>query len=202
MVVVNFGEKRLERKVREQEVYLECLIKECVSKYSQCNLIKLLHYANWLENISPSNPFIHLADGVMYAKTIGPSRSYAKSVKHLNLFLKSYPLDEDAVWWRLDSATNLARERYNTYFLSKIAREAVRFFPENIWILSAAHNAYHNGVQDIREAMKVGTRILRLDPFDEQMRRYVSNYRRLLVEDEKPSNLVILRGVSFDSKEY
>lgn len=202
MEVVSLDKWRHGRQVRDKERELERKIKDLASAHNLCSVRNLLHYSNWLENISHGNPFVHLADGIMYAKANKNYRSYAKSVKHLNLFLKHYPLDQDAVWWRLESATGLAMERHNTYFLSKIAKDAVRLFPTDICILSSVHRAYHFAVQDVREAMKVSIRILELDPYDEQMRGHVNDYRKFLAEHRKLSDIVIFRGGRRDNKGY
>ncbi|MFH1331712.1 MAG: hypothetical protein ABIH63_00300 [archaeon] len=202
MVVVFLEEWKLERQVRDRERRLERLVKDYASVYYLCKVSELLKCRNQLEDINPANPYIHLADGVLCAKAAEPYSSYAQSVKHFNLFLRSFPYDEDAVWWRLDSATNLASEKHNTYFLSKIARDAVKSFPHSIPILNAAYVAYHNGVQDMREAMKVGVRILELDPYDDQIRKNVNTFIRMLRDDEKFYSGLISsrRGVRFDHK--
>jgi len=202
MAVVLLDEWKRERWVREKERRLERLVKDYASVYYLCKIKELLKCRNQLQDVNPANPYIRLADGVLYARSAEPYRSYAESVKHLNIFLGSFPYDEDGVWWRLDSATNLAMEKHNTYFLSKIAKDAVRSFPRSIPILNAAYVAYHNGVQDMREAMKVGVRILELDPHDDQIRKNVDIFIKMLRDDEEFYSRLMSsrRGVRFDYK--
>ncbi|MEM4245569.1 MAG: hypothetical protein QXR60_05205 [Candidatus Nanoarchaeia archaeon] len=162
-VVISLSERKLEK-----------LINHEASELHGCDIHKLMKYADALKSINPNNSFLHLAQGILYAKYTDPhDRSYVQSVWHLSQFINSLPYHADAVWWRLDSATSIVSGTPYTKTLSRLAKEAVKFFPENICILNAAYHAFRDGVCDYREAIKVGVRILSLYPDDYEIRSQI-----------------------------
>ncbi len=192
---------------------LEKLINNEASELHSCDIHKLMRYADALKSINPNNPFLHPAHGILCAKYTNPDdRSYAHSIWHLTQFLNSYPYHADAVWWRLDSATNIVSGTPHTKILTKIAKEALKYFPTNICVLNAAYNAFRDGVGDYREAIKVGLRILNLYPDDYEIREQIKVMSGILKDEKavakissikykKGSPKVLkLRGVRFDNK--
>ena len=200
MAVISLKESRLEKLIDYQ-----------ASEYCGCDMFKLMAYTDNLQNVNPKNPFIHLAEGMLYARYKPPNRSYPQSLWHLNLFLKAYPDHEHAVWWRLDSATEVISGTPYIKFLSRITKEAIISFPKSIPILNAAYDAYNKGILDTREALKVATRIHYLCPGDGEIRKNIDLLMDTLKDEErvkksfsvkfrKGPKVFSLRGVGFDNK--
>lgn len=189
MVVISLKEE----KWRLEEKRLEGLIHTCAGMYEKCSIHPLMGYADALENINPENPFIKLAEGVLYS-IYTKDRSYGKSLYRLNSFLEDFPENEYAIVWRLRAATNFASGTSDVSFLPRIAIESMKLFPQKIPVLYAAYDAYSRGMCNEKESLRIALKILKLKPDDWDMRENIAVLRKMIYEKEhKPATILAFR---------